>query len=112
MIVFSYITHPKNTYPIFVPIGARLIMLSGLQLFSVRGKIPPKEDGPYLFMFNHESMFDVLMLGGAIPYYINAVGWEGILKIQLIDYKAKKYEEYKMLTNAKNPIGKQDNPKK
>ena len=54
VIVFSYITHPKNTYPIFVPIGARLIMLSGLQLFSVKGKIPPKEDGPYLFMFNHE----------------------------------------------------------
>ena len=94
VIVFSYITHPKNTYPIFVPIGARLIMLSGLQLFSVKGKIPPKEDGPYLFMFNHESMFDVLMLGGAIPYYINAVGWEGIFKIPLFGYMAKRYGAY------------------
>ena len=94
VIVFSYITHPKNTYPIFVPIGARLIMLSGLQLFSVKGKVPPKEGGPYLFMFNHESMFDILMLGGAIPYYINAVGWEGIFKIPLFGYMAKRYGAY------------------
>ena len=94
VIVSSYVTHPKNTYPIFVPIGAKLIMLSGLQLFSVKGNIPPKEDGPYLFMFNHESMFDVLMLGGAIPYYINAVGWEGIFKIPLFGYMAKRYGAY------------------
>ena len=94
VIVSSYFTHPKNTYPIFVPIGAKLIMLSGLQLFSVKGNIPPKEDGPYLFMFNHESMFDVLMLGGAIPYYINAVGWEGIFKIPLFGYMAKRYGAY------------------
>jgi 1-acyl-sn-glycerol-3-phosphate acyltransferase len=94
VILCSYITHPKNTYPLFVPLGARLIMISGLQHFTVKGKVPPKKDGPYLFMFNHESMFDVLMLGGAIPYYINAIGWEGIFKIPLFGYMAKRYGAY------------------
>ena len=69
-------------------------MLSGLQYFSVRGSPPPKKDGPYLFMFNHESMFDVLMLAGGIPYYINAIGWEGVFKIPLFGYMAKRYGAY------------------
>ena len=94
VIIFSYITHPKNTYPFLIPISARAIMLSGLQWFSVKGKVPPKKDGPYLFMFNHESMFDVLMLAGAIPYYINAIGWEGVFKIPLFGFMAKRYGAY------------------
>ena len=94
VIIFSYITHPKNTYPFLVPISARVIMLSGLQWFSVKGKVPPKKDGPYLFMFNHESMFDVLMLAGGIPYYINAIGWEGVFKIPLFGFMAKRYGAY------------------
>ena len=94
VILLSYITHPKNTYPYVVPIFARVIMLSGMQWFSVRGKVPPKKDGPYLFMFNHESMFDVLMLAGAIPYYINAIGWEGVFKIPLFGFIAKRYGAY------------------
>ena len=94
VIIFSYITHPKNTYPFLVPISARVIMLSGLQWFSVKGRVPPKKDGPYLFMFNHESMFDVLMLAGGIPYYINAIGWEGVFKIPLFGFMAKRYGAY------------------
>ena len=94
VIICSYITHPKNTYPLLVPISARVIMLSGLQWFSVKGKVPHKKDGPYLFMFNHESMFDVLMLAGAIPYYINAIGWEGVFKIPLFGFMAKRYGAY------------------
>lgn len=94
VIIFSYITHPKNTYPFLVPISARVIMLSGLQWFSVKGKVPPQKDGPYLFMFNHESMFDVLMLAGGIPYYINAIGWEGVFKIPLFGFMAKRYGAY------------------
>jgi len=94
VIVLSYIMHPKYTYYPLVPLGARLTMISGLQYFTVKGKVPPKKDGPYLFMFNHESMFDVLMLAGAIPYYINAIGWEGIFKIPLFGYMAKRYGAY------------------
>ena len=94
VIIFSYITHPKNTYPFLIPIFARVTMLSGLQWFSVKGKVPPKKDGPYLFMFNHESMFDVLMLAGGIPYYINAIGWEGVFKIPLFGFMAKRYGAY------------------
>ena len=94
IIISSYITHPRNTYHILAPISCRLIMLSGLQYFSVKGKAPPKENGPYIFMFNHESMFDVLMLAGGIPYYINAIGWEGVFKIPLFGFFAKRYGAY------------------
>ena len=45
-------------------------------------------------MFNHESMFDVLMLAGGIPYYINAIGWEGVFKIPLFGFFAKRYGAY------------------
>ena len=45
-------------------------------------------------MFNHESMFDVLMLAGGIPYYINAIGWEGVFKIPLFGFMAKRYGAY------------------
>jgi 1-acyl-sn-glycerol-3-phosphate acyltransferase len=45
-------------------------------------------------MFNHESMFDVFMLGGSIPYYVNAIGWEGIFKWPLFGFFVKRYGAY------------------
>ena len=66
-------------------------MLVSFQQFSVKGQAPKKENGPYIFMFNHESMFDVFMLGGSIPYYINAIGWEGVFKWPLFGFFAKRY---------------------
>ena len=69
-------------------------MLVSFQRFSIKGKVPKKENGPYIFMFNHESMFDVFMLGGSIPYYVNAIGWEGVFKWPLFGYFAKRYGAY------------------
>ena len=45
-------------------------------------------------MFKHESMFDDFMLGSSIPYYVNAVGWEGIFKWPLWGFFAKRYGAY------------------
>ncbi len=73
-IIFSYITHSRNLYYPLIPLSSRLLMLVSFQWFSVKGQVPKKENGPYIFMFNHESMFDVFMLAGSIPYYINAIG--------------------------------------
>ena len=69
-IICSYITHPRNFYYPLIPLSSRILMLVSFQRFSVKGDIPKKENGPYIFMFNHESMFDVFMLGGSIPYYV------------------------------------------
>jgi len=40
----------------------------------VRGTPPPKKGQPYLYLFNHQSLFDSFMLAAAIPHYITAVG--------------------------------------
>ena len=84
----------RNAYYPLIPLSAKLLMLVSFQSFSVKGQVPKQENGPYIFMFNHESMFDVFMLGGAIPYYINAIGWEGIFKWPLFGYFAKRYGAY------------------
>ena len=85
-IVCSYFTHMRNIYYFLIPLSSRLLMLVSFQRFSIKGPVPKKENGPYIFMFNHESMFDVFMLGGAIPYYVNAIGWEGIFKWPLFGF--------------------------
>ena len=90
----SYFTHMRNAYYPLIPLSAKLLMLVSFQYFSVKGQVPKKENGPYIFMFNHESMFDVFMLGGAIPYYVNAIGWEGIFKWPLFGFFVKRYGVY------------------
>lgn len=35
---------------------------------------PPINQGPYLFICNHQSMFDGFMIGTALPYHFSAVG--------------------------------------
>ena len=90
----SYFTHMRNAYYPLIPFSSRLLMLVSFQRFSVKGQAPKKENGPYIFMFNHESMFDVFMLGGSIPYYINAIGWEGVFKWPLFGFFAKRYGAY------------------
>ena len=90
----SYFTHMRNAYYPLIPFSSRLLMLVSFQRFSVKGQAPKKENGPYIFMFNHESMFDVFMLGGSIPYYVNAIGWEGVFKWPLFGFFAKRYGAY------------------
>ena len=90
----SYFTHMRNAYYPLIPLSAKLLMLVSFQSFSVKGQVPKQENGPYIFMFNHESMFDVFMLGGAIPYYVNAIGWEGIFKWPLFGFFVKRYGAY------------------
>ena len=53
---------------------ARLFIFSGFQIFKVRGRLPDKEKGPYLYLFNHGSIFDPFMIIGAVPHYITGVG--------------------------------------
>jgi len=93
-IILSYFIHPRKLYYPIIPITARVMMLISFQWYSIEGKAPKKDQGPYIFMFNHESMFDVFMLGGAIPYYVNAVGWEGLQKWPIFGFFIKRYGFY------------------
>ena len=52
---------------------------------------PSKHNGPYLYMFNHVSMFDQFMIGAYIPHYITAVAAIEVLKYPIWGYIIKKY---------------------
>ena len=94
-IVLSYIMHPRYFYW-SMHLGCKLLLFGGWQYHTIHGQVPPKSKGPYLFMFNHESMFDAFMLGASIPYYINAIGWEGIFKWPLWGFFATRYGAYQI----------------
>jgi len=65
--------HPEKLHP-FARIICRILLATGGQWLSVRGTPPPKKRQPYLYLFNHQSLFDSFMLAAAIPHYITAVG--------------------------------------
>ena len=53
---------------------ARLFMLFGGQWFRVKGVAPNPKNGPYLYMMNHESLFDGFMMVAGIRHYFTGVG--------------------------------------
>ena len=65
---------PKQHLNYFIrPISWAYCFFGGQWL--VKENQPPNPDGqPYLYMFNHESMFDQFMVAAFIPHYVTAVG--------------------------------------
>jgi len=61
------------------------------QWLIFEGKIPLKDEQPYLYMFNHSSMFDQFMIGAYIPHYITAVAAIEIFKYPIFGIIIKKY---------------------
>ena len=53
---------------------------------------PPKSDGgPYLYMFNHVSMFDQFMIGAYVNHYITAVAAIETFRYPIFGFILKKY---------------------
>ena len=74
--LFLFVTlfiSPKRLSPL-IRILARLLLLSAGQLIKIEGEIPNSENGPHLYLFNHQSLFDQFALAGAVKEYISAVG--------------------------------------
>ena len=75
----------------------------GGQWLKIKGTPPSKDGQPYLYLFNHGSLFDAFMLGAAIPHYFTAIGankqfswpiWGWIVKrYGVIPIKRKKLKE-------------------
>tara|TARA_B100001778_G_scaffold329190_1_gene329775 strand:- start:463 stop:1170 length:708 start_codon:yes stop_codon:yes gene_type:complete len=96
---------------------ARLFIISGFQFFKVRGQLPDKKNGPYLYLFNHGSIFDPFMVIAAVPHFITGVGakeqftwpvWGRIAKkYGLIPIERKKINSaVKSLSALEEAIGK------
>ena len=54
----------------------RICLFSAGQILRVEGNIPKKEKQPYIYMFNHESMFDHFMIVAATSHYLTGVAAE------------------------------------
>jgi len=74
-ILLTFIFKPTQLYPA-ANIICRLMLFAGGQWLRVEGQQPQKDGQPYLYLFNHESLMDAFMLGGAVKHYITAVGAE------------------------------------
>jgi len=74
-IFLTFFISPMKLYPV-ANLICRIILLSGGQWLKIEGKVPDKDQQPYLYLFNHESLMDPFMLGGAIKHYVTAVGAE------------------------------------
>jgi len=70
---------------------ARLFMLFGGQWFRVRGTAPDPGKGPYLYLMNHESLFDGFMMVAGIRHYFTGVGAVEQFSYPIWGYLVKKY---------------------
>lgn len=65
--------------------------LFGGQLLNKKNLQPPKKDQPYIYMFNHCSMFDQFMIGAYVEHYLTAVAAVEIFKYPLWGHVLRKY---------------------
>ncbi|MBT3829335.1 MAG: 1-acyl-sn-glycerol-3-phosphate acyltransferase [Candidatus Marinimicrobia bacterium] len=80
----------KKLHPI-VKGGSKLMMFCAGQKLNVKGTPPKKTGEPYLYLFNHESMFDHFMLVSAVDHYISGVGKESQFSWPIWGFLIKKY---------------------
>ncbi len=65
--------NPKSLHPV-ARIICRTFLLACGQWVTYSGERPPSAGGPYLYMFNHQSMFDGFLLVGSFNHYVTGVG--------------------------------------
>ena len=65
-----------NLAHLFMKWFCRICLFSAGQILRVEGNIPKKEKQPYIYMFNHESMFDHFMIVAATSHYLTGVAAE------------------------------------
>ena len=87
----AIIIFPSNRLHILAQLIARICMLFGAQWFKVEGFKPDKNKGPYLYLINHQSLFDAFMIVGGIPHYFTGVGAIEQFSYPVWGYLAKKY---------------------
>ena len=64
---------PKRLYPL-ARFLSRFVLLGAGQIIKMEGKIPDPANGPYLYLFNHQSLLDQFLIVGVIREYVSAVG--------------------------------------
>lgn len=72
-LIFSVFIPPKRLHWLARIFSYAVITGAG-QILIKRGKTPNPKNGPYLYLFNHQSYLDPFILGATVKEYISAVG--------------------------------------
>jgi len=67
------------------------VILTGGQWLRIKGNPPLKENGPYLYLFNHQSIFDAFMIVASTRHYFTGVGAIEQFSYPVWGFLAKKY---------------------
>lgn len=70
----------------------RICLFSAGQMLRIEGNIPKKEKQPYIYMFNHESMFDHFMIVAATSHYLTGVAAEDQYSYPIYGAGLKRYK--------------------
>ena len=101
LLFIAILIFPKKLLHYFVrPICWLYCFFAGQWLRRINNP-PKKESGPYLYMFNHVSMFDQFMIGAYIPYYITAIAAIEVFNYPIFGFIIKKYENIKIIYRNK-----------
>lgn len=52
----------------------RTMLLGAGQIIIRKGNVPNHKNGPYLYLFNHQSLLDPFVMGATVKEYVSAVG--------------------------------------
>ena len=81
----------KEYFHYFLRPMSYFFCLFGGQKLKVYGKIPDPKSGPYLYLMNHESLFDHFAIGRYIKHYVTAIAKYEQFKYPLWGHVAKYY---------------------
>lgn len=89
-LAFTLVVNKKYFHYFLSPMSYLFCLLGG-QLVKKTGSIPDPKSGPYLYLINHQSLFDHFALGKYIDHYVTAVAKEEHLSYPLWGQVAKSY---------------------
>ncbi|MBH90527.1 MAG: hypothetical protein CMG67_00220 [Candidatus Marinimicrobia bacterium] len=90
LFISLYFISLKNFHYILRPFCWLSCFFAGQWLVK-EGNIPNGEDAPYLYMFNHVSMFDQFMVVAYLKHYTTAIGAHEEFRWPIFGAVAKKY---------------------
>ena len=81
----------QRIFSLFLKANVLFFCLFGGQRLKVYGEIPDPKSGPYLYLMNHESLFDHFAIGRYIKHYVTAIAKYEQFKYPLWGHVAKYY---------------------
>ena len=90
MFFLLYIIPRSKIYLIIKPMCWSWCLLGG-QWLTKKGDLPDPKNQPYIYMFNHASMFDQFMLGAYVSHYLTAVAAIEVFNYPFFGIILKKY---------------------